>query len=216
LSIHIQKLAKSCNIETNKDGYVGTPIPSSFSFAHFCGNAGSGIVKVFQRRISSILYTEITTRPDIAHHCSTFADHLLNLPNHMPAADRVLEYLSTTTSHAIHYEPGKMNPINAFTDALYGDNPNRTSSQGHLFKFNRGLVWHATKQRIVTTSTTEGELLSLSAGARELMAFTHFLQQAGYERDDDTDALSISCDNRQTVDAINKDAIKIDCEASSY
>jgi hypothetical protein len=41
------------------------------------------------------------------------------------------------------------------------------------------------------------------------MAFTRFLQQAGYEWDDGADALSISCDNRQTVDAINKDAIKL-------
>jgi hypothetical protein len=41
------------------------------------------------------------------------------------------------------------------------------------------------------------------------MAFTRFLQQAGYESDDDTDALGIPCDNRQTVDTINKDAIKL-------
>jgi hypothetical protein len=53
----------------------------------------------------------------------------------------------------------------------------------------------------------KAELLSLSAGAGELMAFTRYLQQAGYEWD--MNALSISCDNRQTVDAINKDAIKL-------
>jgi hypothetical protein len=48
---------------------------------------------------------------------------------------------------------------------------------------------------------TEAELLSLSARARELMAFTRFLQQAWYEWDDGADALGISCVNRrQTVD----------------
>jgi hypothetical protein len=153
----------------------------------------------------------ITTRSDAAHHCSILADHLLNPgPNHMRAADRVLEYFIATVTHAIQYEPAQMSPINASTDASYGDSPNRTSSQGYLFKFYGGLVvWNATKQRTVTTSTTKAELLSFSARARELMAFTRFLQQAGYEWDDSADALSIFCDNRQTVDAINKDAIKL-------
>jgi hypothetical protein len=138
---YIQKLAKSFNIETNKKSYVDTPIPPSFSLARFEGTADSEIVKGYQRRIGSILYAAITTRPDVAHHCSILTDHLLNPgPNHMRAADRVLEYLIATATHAIQYEPAQMNPINAFTDASYGDNPNRTSSQGYLFKFYGGPV----------------------------------------------------------------------------
>jgi hypothetical protein len=58
----------------------------------------------------------------------------------MRAADRVLEYLIATATHAIQYEPAQMNPINTFTDASYGDNPNLTSSQGYLFKFYGGPV----------------------------------------------------------------------------
>jgi hypothetical protein len=123
--------------QDNKKSYIDTPIPLSFSLARFEGTADSEIVKGYQRRIGSILYAAITTRPDVAHHCSILTGHLLN---HMQATDRVLEYLIATATHAIRYEPAQMNPINASTDASYGDNPNRTSSQGYLFKFYGGPV----------------------------------------------------------------------------
>jgi hypothetical protein len=138
---YMQKLAKSFNIETNKKSYVDTPIPPSFSLARFEGTADSEIVKGYQRRIGSILYAAITTRPDVTHHCSILAGRLLNPgPNHMRATDRVFEYLIATATHAIQYESAQMNPINAFTDASYGDSPNSTSSQGYLFKFYGGPV----------------------------------------------------------------------------
>ena len=52
------------------------------------------------------------------------------------------------------------------TDAIYTDNPDRKSSEGYVMKMFGGIVdWKARKQKTVTTSTTEAELLSLSSGA---------------------------------------------------
>jgi len=96
-----------------------------------------------------------------------------------------------------------LRPLHAASDALYADNPGRLSSQGYLFRFfGAAVVWNATKQRTVATSTTEAELLALSAAARELIATIRCLQQLGFKFNQD---VTIVCDNKQTVDITNKD-----------
>ncbi|KOS36072.1 hypothetical protein ACN38_g13245 [Penicillium nordicum] len=48
------------------------------------------------------------------------------------------------------------------SDALFGDNKDRKSSEGYICKLYGGPIdWKASKQKTVTTSTTEAELLAL-------------------------------------------------------
>jgi hypothetical protein len=56
--------------------------------------------------------------------------------------------------------------------------------------------WHATKQKTVTTSTTEAELLALSTASREMMWWTQFFDAIRFKTDE---PISINCDNAQTV-----------------
>lgn len=51
-----------------------------------------------------------------------------------------------------------------YVDASFGDNPDRKSSQGFLMMMYGGAIdWQATKQKTVTKSTAEAELLALSS-----------------------------------------------------
>ena len=57
------------------------------------------------------------------------------------------------------------------------------------------------KQRSVTTSTTEAELVALSAAARELIALERFIQHMGMEQKTN---MKLLCDNQQTVDMLTR------------
>jgi hypothetical protein len=86
----------------------------------------------------------------------------------MAAVDRVIQYLCSTRFLAIRYAPANsasQESASIFTiasDTAFGDNPDRKSSEGFLFRLYGGpLDWTAKKQRTVSTSTTEAELLAL-------------------------------------------------------
>jgi hypothetical protein len=64
--------------------------------------------------------------------------------------------------------------------------------------------WRATKQKTVTTSTTEAELvLTISNAVRETFWWTRFFRDVGLELD--STKPTIFCDNSQTVGLIQKE-----------
>jgi hypothetical protein len=74
----------------------------------------------------------------------------------------------------------------------------------YLFKLFEGPVdWRASKQRTVTTSTTEAELLALSSAAKEAIWWKRFFKSIDLELDHD---LVLQCDNKQTVGVLQKDS----------
>jgi hypothetical protein len=75
----------------------------------------------------------------------------------MDAADRVISYLYGTRTLAIEYSPDGAN-CEFSSDAAFADTEDRKSSEGYLFKMFGGAVdWRASKQKTVTTSTTEAD-----------------------------------------------------------
>jgi len=90
------------------------------------------------------------------------------------------------------------------SDASFADDPEtRKSTQGYLMKlFGGAIMWQSSKQKTVTTSTTEAELLSLSHTAREVIALSRLFEQIQF---DPEQRLRILCDNQQTVGLIQKE-----------
>jgi hypothetical protein len=84
------------------------------------------------------------------------------------------------------------------SDASFADdNDTRRSSEGFLFLLYGGPVdWRATKQKTVTTSSTEAELLAVSGAAREMMWWERYFNAIGFKTHQDT---TIQCDNAQTI-----------------
>ena len=90
------------------------------------------------------------------------------------------------------------------TDTAFTDTPDRKSSQGFLVKlFGAPILWKAGKQATVTTSTTEAELLSLSAGASELYSLKRLFQ--GLEFNLGRPVTTILYDNQQTIRLITSE-----------
>ena len=168
------------------------------------GLATPSEINRYQRKIGSLLFAAVNTRPDVAFSVSRLARFLANPgPAHQHAADRVLLYLRSTKGLAILF--GGSDVLIVASDASFADNTiDRKSSQGYAIKLFGGLIaWRANKQDTVTTSTTEAELLALSQVAKEAIFTRMLLTELGIELHDPT--ITIQCDNTQTIRLINEE-----------
>ena len=172
------------------------------------GIATPAEINKYQRKIGSLLFAAVTTRPDVAFATSRLA-RFLTIPgaHHHAAADRVLLYLQSTRARSL--ELGGGNSLEVASDASFADNTlDRKSSQGYTIKLYGGLIaWRANKQDTVTTSTTEAELLALSQVAKEAIFTSRLLAELGVKLPDST--ITILCDNTQTIQLVHKEVSKL-------
>jgi hypothetical protein len=120
-------------------------------------------------------------------------------PAHQQAAEQAIVYLNTTYSMAIEFSAQKSElPFVCASDAAYADNvPFRHSTEGYLFSLFGGPIdWKSTKQKTVTTSSTEAELLAMTHTAKELAWWKRFFNSIGFNPGHD---LKIYGDNRQAI-----------------
>lgn len=171
--------------------------------------AGPQRIYGYQQRIGSILYAAIITRPDIAFACSQLSRFLLNPgQKHVDAADRVIAYLAGTKHYGIEYGQHRtISPSGEIficsSDAAFADNPDRKSTEGyHCTLFGGSIDWRSGKQRTVTTSSTEAELLSLSEAAKQLAWWKRLFQAIDFNPEH---TLHLKCDNQQTIGLIMKE-----------
>ena len=68
--------------------------------------------------------------------------------------------------------------------------------------FKGPIMWQSSKQKTVTTSTTEAELLSLSHTAKETIGLYRLFKQIQFDPEHQP---RILCDNQQTTGLIQKD-----------
>ena len=69
----------------------------------------------------------------------------------------------------------------AYVDASYGVHTNRKSHTGVVISIGNGPVFiSSTKQRLVTKSSTEAELVGLSDALSQVLWTRHFMQAQGY------------------------------------
>ncbi|KAF5197653.1 Transposon ty1-dr1 gag-pol polyprotein, partial [Thalictrum thalictroides] len=176
----------------------------------FDGKATSHQIHEFQRRVGSLTYAAMVSRPDIAKATQKLAEAQQNpSQDHLEAANRVLDYLYNTRYLALEYGMNQEGPVFiAASDASYGDNvPGRTSSEGGLFKLFGGAIdYFAKKQKTVTTSSTESELLALSHLCAWLIWWERFFTNLDLDIEQN---LTAWCDNMQTVRLMLKETPKL-------
>jgi len=176
-------------------------------------NADRFSVMQYQRKMGSLLYAAVTTRPDIAFAVSRLARFNQNPgQDHQQAADRVIQFLYVTRSRAICYggdggNEGAQSFVCA-SDASFADNTiDRKSSQGYIMTlFGGPIAWRANKQDTVTTSSTEAELLALTQTAKEAIFLSRLFKAMTLRLHE---PLTIDCDNTQTLRLIKEDTAKL-------
>jgi hypothetical protein len=124
---------------------------------------------------------------------------------YLKGVDHLISYLYGTKDLAICFG-GSQSDNQIFTlllDVSFADNPDRRSSEGFIFcLFGGPIEWKSRKQRTITTSTTEAELLAISHAAKQLYWIKRLFSFVQFE----TDQLeTLNCDNKQTVDLLNRE-----------
>lgn len=177
---YMDKLTKEYGIIS--DRRMTTPLPIDQEMTLYEGEINAGLMNLYRKKVGSICYSAIMTRPDIAKAASKLAEHLKSPgPEHMKAVDHCLKYLNATKYLGIGYSAaGKSNltvrssekeeVLKATADASYATGSDRRSGEGYTFKLFGGLIdWAARKQLTVTTSTTEAELLAMLHAGKEVI-----------------------------------------------
>ncbi|KAK1920225.1 hypothetical protein P3342_002521 [Pyrenophora teres f. teres] len=78
-------------------------------------------INLYQRKIGSLLFVAVNTRPNVAFATSRLARFLTNpSPEHNRAANRVLLYLHLTRTLGLQF--GGSNNLVVASDALFADN----------------------------------------------------------------------------------------------
>jgi Reverse transcriptase (RNA-dependent DNA polymerase) len=193
-SAYIEKISR---LVDKKSSPCNSPM-ASIELLPYEGLSKLSETRRYQKKIGSLLYAAVITRPDIAFATSRLARFLINpSPSHQNVADRVLCYLDRTKALALQFGGG--NDLVVSSDASFADNSiDRKSSQAYAMKLFGGLIgWRANKQDTVTTSTTEAELLALSQTTKEALYVSRLIQELSVRLDDQR--IRIQCDNQQTI-----------------
>ena len=206
---YIDKLINKFNVSPNRR--IKTPLPIE-PITRNTLEATPTDTYLYQQKVGSINFAAIVTRPDTAHAASMLSEHLTNpSERHLQLAHRVLDYLACTKHYAIEFDTQIESPGTIFcpsSDASYADDPDtRRSTQGYVFTLYKGPIdWKATKQRTVTTSTTEAELLALTLAGRETIWWKRFFESIDF---DPGHHIAIQCDNTQTIRILTSENLRL-------
>lgn len=160
---YCEKLGHKFDLQ-ERSVYPKVPLPQSVTITKNEGDATKAQIKGYQQKVGSIGHSAVSTRPDVARAHAILSQNLQNPSERcLEMADHLLSYRYEKKDLALCYS-GKNSAWQMYCDASFADNNDRKSSQGFLFKIFGGVVeWKATKQKTVTTSTTEAEFLALSS-----------------------------------------------------
>ncbi|EEA25069.1 conserved hypothetical protein [Talaromyces marneffei ATCC 18224] len=139
---YIDKIAKLADTQQADD----TPM-SREELLPYEGTATYKSQHQYQRKVGSIMYAAVSTRPDVAFAVSRLARFLSNPgPEHHKAADKVLCYLKRHRAYALRLGGG--DDFSVSTDASFADNTlDRKSSQAYVMTLFGGTIgWQANKQ----------------------------------------------------------------------
>jgi hypothetical protein len=201
---YIEKITKAFHLEDVKP--ARTPMTTE-ELVPYDGKSSPQDIYAYQRKVGSLLYATTITRPDTARAAAKLSEFLQNpSPHHHRAVDRALTYLNGTKTLAIEYS-ASTNSQQVFacaSDAAFADDPTtRQSTEGYLFQLFGGAIdWRSTKQKTVTTSSTEAELLALTHATKETLWWKRFFQSIHL---DPGHELAVSYDNQQTIRLLTKE-----------
>ena len=160
----------------------------------------------FHSFVAKLLYLAKRTRPDMLLlcsflttrvSCSTEEDQLKLL--------RGIRYLNKTQDLCLTLSTSNPIEVVAFTDASFGIHANFMSHTGATITLGGGPVFaKSSKQRLVTKSSTESELVGLSDSASQVIWTRNFLIAQGYDmapaiiKQDNMSTLALAAKGRST------------------
>ena len=148
--------------------------------AEVCGEV---VRKRFHSTVAKLLYLAKRARPDVLTSVSYLATRVQKCNTEdIRKLERVMNYLRATSGRGIVFRKGNEElQVRLFVDAAYGVHSNGKSHTGACVVIGDIGAVHckSEKQRIVTKSSTEAELVALSDSCNQGLHVRKFLQSQG-------------------------------------
>ena len=154
----------------------------------------------YRQAVGALLYAANATRPDIAFATSMLAQQLKQ-PTQRDWSHllRVFRYLKGTIDKGIFFTRSTNNTLTTYTDASYGGNIiNARSTSGILIKLNGPIVWRSIRQRLITKSATDAEIVALVQGCEEVIWVQQIITELGIRTN-----VIVNCDSSSAVKIAN-------------
>jgi len=149
-----------------------------------------------------LMYLAKRVRPDIITAVVFLSTRVLYADQDDAAKlDRVLRYLCSNREFGICLQPRDYVDIDAYVDASYGVHPGSLSHSGVVIMIGLGPIYiKSSKQKIVSKSSTEAELIALSDASSQVIWTRNFLISQGHE----LGPAKVRQDNKSTMAMVEK------------
>ena len=151
----------------------------------------------FHSAVARLLYLSKRVRPDI-QFAVTFLCTRVSAPTDYDEMKlvRILQYLNNDHDIGLTLEMNDKPLVTAFIDAAYGIHADAKGHTGMAITIGKGTVnAKSTKQKLVSKSSSEAELIALSDSTSQVIWTRDFLIHQGYEMG----AADIMQDNKSTI-----------------
>lgn len=190
-------------MEAEASGRTNTPCASDF----FKVDPDSPLLshetaRLFHSRVAKILYIAKRCRPDLLPLCAFLATRVQS-----PTVDdwdklcRGTKYVNGAAGLPLRLRMDYPVAVTVYADASYGVHADGKSHSGVAITLGAGAIYaKSTKQKIVTKSSAEAELVCLSDCLPQVIHTRNFLQAQGYE----VGAARVYQDNTSTITLAEK------------
>ena len=194
---YIQELLNKFNFNYLKT--KDTPMESRLTIDKNTEILNFTIQKDFQKKVGSLLYLMIHSRPDIAYSINKMSQFNSN-PNiqHLNYIKRIFSYLKKTINLGIKIDLSNNFQLKAYVDASFADDANiRKSTTGFvIFIDNTPIFWRSKKQNLVAKSTMEAEMIALETATSEIIWIRNLLNELNFNQH----CTNIYCDNTSAIE----------------
>ena len=205
---YIEKITKSFHLNYMKSAHISIILKKYISYEE---KVSSQEIHLYQWKIGSILYVITITRPDLACTASKLSEFLQNSsPHYLAVTDQAIFYLYSTKTLTIEFSADVNEQkifVAASNAAFVNDTATRWSFEDYIFKlFEDAIDWHVTKQKMITTFTTEIELLVLIHAVKKIYWWKCLFRSIQLDSDHEA---AVSCDNQQMINFLIKKMMKL-------
>ncbi|KAE8832650.1 hypothetical protein PTNB73_10321 [Pyrenophora teres f. teres] len=156
--------------------------------------------KRYQKAIGSLMYLMLGTRPDIAFTVGCLSRYMSNPADiHHAAVKHLWRYLKGTSNLTLVYH-GDLKPLQGYTDADWGSDPDtRRSTAGYAFNLGSAVIsWSSKRQPTVALSSCEAEYMGQTQATKEAFWLRGLLTEFQIMKADSA-ATQILADNQGAI-----------------
>ena len=177
----VQDILVGCGVSSPR----ATPATATLFDTRDAPKASPEDVKFFRTYVAKLLYLSKRVKPEclVAVAFLTTRVHEVDIDD-LAKLRRVLGYLRATQHRGIVLRVGENMAVKAYIDAAYG--VHKSSGRSHtgcaIVLGEAGVLSaRSSKQKIVTKSSTEAELVGLSDSAAQAIHLRNFVHEQGYD-----------------------------------